>query len=142
MPAKRKQPLRVAILGQGRSGLDIHCRYLKTAPRKFKIVAIADLLRDRRQRAASEIGCDTYTDYRELLARRAEQLCALQPLVGEPSHSGAPTPGEQPTHASFRPASAGFEPHRGILLLAAMLPSQRTGEALAQPPALAKRAHP
>ena len=70
MPAKRKQPLRVAILGQGRSGLDIHCRYLKTAPRKFKIVAIADLLRDRRQRAASEIGCDTYADYRELLARR------------------------------------------------------------------------
>ena len=38
MPASKKRPLRIAILGQGRSGLDIHCRYLRTAPRKFKII--------------------------------------------------------------------------------------------------------
>ena len=69
MPASKKRPLRIAILGQGRSGLDIHCRYLRTAPRKFKIIAIADLLRGRRKRAAEEMGCDTYADYRDLLAR-------------------------------------------------------------------------
>ena len=69
MPASKKGPLRVAVIGQGRSGLDIHCRYLKTAPRKFKIIAVADLLRDRRKRAAEEMGCDTHADYRDLLAR-------------------------------------------------------------------------
>ena len=69
MPATKKAPIRVGVLGQGRSGLDIHCRYFKTAPRKYQIVAISDLLRDRRQRAATEFTCDTYADYRDLLAR-------------------------------------------------------------------------
>lgn len=69
MPAKKKSPIRVAVLGQGRSGLDIHCRYFKSAARKFEIVAISDLLRDRRKRAESEMGCATYADYRDLLAR-------------------------------------------------------------------------
>ncbi len=68
MPTQ-KEPIRVAVLGQGRSGLDIHCRYFKTVPHKYQIVAIADLLDDRRQRAQSEMGCDTYADYHDLLTR-------------------------------------------------------------------------
>lgn len=68
MPTQ-KDPIRVAVLGQGRSGLDIHCRYFKTAPHLYQIVAIADLLADRRQRAQREMSCDTYADYRDLLAR-------------------------------------------------------------------------
>ena len=64
-----KDPIRVAVLGQGRSGLNIHCRYFKTAPHKYQIVAIADLLEDRRQRAQSEMDCDAYADYRDILAR-------------------------------------------------------------------------
>ncbi len=66
---KEKDPIRVAVLGQGRSGLDIHCRYFKTAPHQYQVVAIADLLADRRQRTQSEMGCDAYADYRDLLAR-------------------------------------------------------------------------
>ena len=66
---KEKEPIRVAVLGQGRSGLDIHCRYFKTAPHKYQIVGVADLLDDRRQRALSEMGCDAYADYCDLLAR-------------------------------------------------------------------------
>ena len=62
-------PIRVGVLGQGRSGLDIHCHWFGKVPGKFKVVAISDLLRDRRQRAAAEMGCDTYADYRDLLAR-------------------------------------------------------------------------
>ena len=69
MPAKKKSLIRVGVLGQGRSGLDIHCRYFKTASRKFQIVAVSDLLRDRRQRAEKEIGCATYANYRDLIAR-------------------------------------------------------------------------
>lgn len=62
-------PIRVGVLGQGRSGLDIHCRWFREVPRKYKIVAVSDLLRERRQRAEAEMGCDTYADYRDLLAR-------------------------------------------------------------------------
>ncbi|NKB67882.1 MAG: gfo/Idh/MocA family oxidoreductase [Candidatus Latescibacteria bacterium] len=69
MAAKPSGPIRVGILGQGRSGLDIHARWFNQSPRKYKIVAIADLLADRRQRAESELGCQTHADHRDLLAR-------------------------------------------------------------------------
>ena len=62
-------PIRVGILGQGRSGLDIHARFFTQSPRNYRIAAISDLLRERRTRAESELGCDTYRDYRQLLAR-------------------------------------------------------------------------
>ncbi|MBQ43248.1 MAG: oxidoreductase [Gemmatimonadetes bacterium] len=62
-------PIRVGILGQGRSGLDIHARFFTRSPRHYRIAAISDLLRERRTRAESELGCDTYRDYRQLLAR-------------------------------------------------------------------------
>ena len=80
MPAKKKSLIRVGVLGQGRSGLDIHCRYFKTASRKFQIVAVSDLLRDRRQRAENEIGCATYANYRDLIAR--EDLDLVVNAVG------------------------------------------------------------
>ncbi|MEE2658281.1 MAG: Gfo/Idh/MocA family oxidoreductase [Candidatus Latescibacterota bacterium] len=62
-------PLRVGVLGQGRSGLDIHCRWFQQVPRKFRIVAVSDLLADRRRRAQEKFGCDVYRNYDELLAR-------------------------------------------------------------------------
>lgn len=69
MPAKSTGPIRVGILGQGRSGLDIHARWFAHSPRKYTIVAISDLLRDRRQRAKDELHCDAYANYKDLLAR-------------------------------------------------------------------------
>jgi len=67
--AARKGPIRVGVMGQGRSGLDIHTRYFRQSPRQFRIVAVSDLLRDRRQRAEEEVGCDAYRDYHDMLAR-------------------------------------------------------------------------
>lgn len=61
--------IKVAIIGQGRCGRDIHGAYLKTDNR-FKITAVVDLLADRRQRAEKEYGCKTFSDYRELFDRR------------------------------------------------------------------------
>ncbi|MCC7264061.1 MAG: Gfo/Idh/MocA family oxidoreductase [Candidatus Latescibacteria bacterium] len=70
MPAKNNhKPIRVGVLGQGRSGLDIHSRWFQRSPGKYQIVAIADALADRRQRAETELKCETYADYRRLLAR-------------------------------------------------------------------------
>ena len=59
-----------AILGQGRSGRDIHGLCLSKKPDKYKIVAVADPLEDRCERAAKEYGCQTCSDYRELLGRK------------------------------------------------------------------------
>lgn len=61
--------IRVAIIGQGRSGREIHGAYLKTDAR-FKIMAAVDFLEDRRNRAAQEYACDVYADYHDLFRRR------------------------------------------------------------------------
>lgn len=62
------QKLRIAIIGQGRSGRDIHGAYLKTpeAKEKFEIVAVVDQQEDRRQRAAKEYGCAVFEKYEDL----------------------------------------------------------------------------
>ena len=62
--------LRTAIIGQGRSGRDIHGAYLSTDPDRFSIVAVVDPLPERRKRAESEYGCTVYPDYTGLLERK------------------------------------------------------------------------
>ena len=62
--------LNVAIIGQGRSGRDIHGAYFKSeANKRYRVVAVVDALDDRRARAREEYGCDVYADYRELFGR-------------------------------------------------------------------------
>ena len=63
--------LRVAIIGQGRSGRDIHGAYLLSPENdRFEVVAVVDAIADRRERAKKDFGCDTYEDYRELFDRK------------------------------------------------------------------------
>ncbi len=63
--------LRVAIIGQGRSGRDIHgAFFLSEDNDKYEVVAVVDALEDRRERAKAEYGCDVYADYRELYGRK------------------------------------------------------------------------
>jgi len=62
--------LRVAIIGQGRSGRDIHGQYFRSdANKHYEVVAVVDRIEHRRVRAASEYGCDVYADYKELFER-------------------------------------------------------------------------
>ena len=70
----KQRILRVGIIGQGRSGRNIHAEYLKTATDKFKIVAVCDLLKDRCERAQKEYGCKTYQDYREMINDKSLKL--------------------------------------------------------------------
>ena len=63
------KPLRVAVLGQGRSGLDIHCAYLATDPDRFTIAAVVDALPERREKAVRLFGCEVFADYKELFGR-------------------------------------------------------------------------
>jgi predicted dehydrogenase len=62
--------IKLAIIGQGRSGRDIHGAYLKN-DKRYKIVAIADFLEERRKRAMEEYGCAVaYEDYHDLFKHR------------------------------------------------------------------------
>ena len=63
-----KKVIRVGIIGQGRSGYDIHARHLRT-DRRFKIAAVSDLIAERRAQAEAEFGAATCEDYRDLLRR-------------------------------------------------------------------------
>ena len=60
--------LKVAVIGQGRSGRLLHTSYLSTDDR-FEIAAVVDVMKKRRDTAAADYGCDVYRDYRRLLER-------------------------------------------------------------------------
>ena len=78
--------IRVAIIGQGRSGRGIHGAQLKKDPKHYRIVAVSDALEERRKHAAEEYGCDVHADYRELLRRKDLNLV----INTTPSHLHVP----------------------------------------------------
>jgi predicted dehydrogenase len=59
--------IEVAIAGQGRSGYSIHANCLRNLPGKYKIVAVADEVADRRTDAENEFGARAYADYKDLI---------------------------------------------------------------------------
>lgn len=64
--------LRVAIIGQGRSGRNIHGAFFRSAANeKFEVVAIVDF-DEQRRREALELypGCETFETYQELFGRK------------------------------------------------------------------------
>ncbi|MDR0474307.1 MAG: Gfo/Idh/MocA family oxidoreductase [Treponema sp.] len=61
--------LNIAIIGYGRSGRDIHAKYLLTVPEKFKITCVADAIPERRAMAEKELGCLVLADYKELFGK-------------------------------------------------------------------------
>lgn len=61
--------IRVAILGQGRSGRDIHGAHLSKDRERYRIVAVVDPLAKRRARAEAEYGCESYAEHGLLLSR-------------------------------------------------------------------------
>ena len=64
--------LNIALIGQGRSGRDIHGAYFQREESKpfYRVVAVVEEDEARRARAAEEFGCDVYADYRELFRRK------------------------------------------------------------------------
>ncbi|MFD0682847.1 MULTISPECIES: Gfo/Idh/MocA family protein [unclassified Paenibacillus] len=78
--------VRVAIIGQGRSGRLIHSDTLKRLGDKYEIIAIVDPLENRRQKAVELYGCDVYSDYKELFGRTDIDLV----INATPSHLHVP----------------------------------------------------
>lgn len=88
--------IRVGILGQGRSGRDIHGACLVHDPKHYRIAAVVDALPERRKRAMEEFHCDAYADYRDLLKRKDLDLI----VNAMPSHLHVPL--------SLKALNAGF----------------------------------
>lgn len=61
-----KNPLKVAVVGLGRAGWDIHIRRMRDDER-FRITAVADWLPDRLKEAAEAFGCATFSDHKAML---------------------------------------------------------------------------
>jgi predicted dehydrogenase len=61
--------LKIAIIGQGRSGRDIHGKYILSAPDKYKVAYVVDAIPERRQKAEKEYGCPVFADYHELFGK-------------------------------------------------------------------------
>ena len=63
--------MKVAIIGQGRSGRGIHGEYfLSKLNDNIEVVAIVDEIEERRVRGMEEFGCDGYASYTELFGRK------------------------------------------------------------------------
>jgi scyllo-inositol 2-dehydrogenase (NADP+) len=78
--------VKAAIIGQGRSGRDIHAFSLGKMSDRFQIVAVSDPLEERRIRAEKELGCEAYADYRDLFKRDDVDLI----VNASPSHMHVP----------------------------------------------------
>ncbi|MFW6146363.1 MAG: Gfo/Idh/MocA family protein [Planctomycetota bacterium] len=86
-----KRIINVAIAGQGRSGYDIHARWLREATDRYRIVAVADLMGVRRKEAVAAFGCKAYPNAEAMLAHDDVDLV----VNALPNH----------LHPSFTPAA-------------------------------------
>jgi len=76
-------PVRVGVVGLGRSGWGIHCAYLANAE-NFQLVAVVDPLAERRQEALDTLGVErAYERPEELFADDSVELV----VVATPSHT-------------------------------------------------------
>lgn len=66
--------LRVGIIGQGRSGKNIHADFLKNVPEKFTIAAVSDMIQERCDRSSEEFSCPGFTNYRDMLNDKSLEL--------------------------------------------------------------------
>lgn len=63
-----RSPIRIGIVGLGRAGFEMHCAELDIYPQLYKIVAVCDPLKERRDLAVSRYpGCRTYRRVENLL---------------------------------------------------------------------------
>jgi predicted dehydrogenase len=82
----KSKVLNVAIIGQGRSGRNIHAMSLMKWPEKYRIAAVVDGDEMRRNRAVAELGCEAYAAHEQLFERDDIDLI----VNATPSHLHVP----------------------------------------------------
>lgn len=61
-----KKPIKVGVVGLGRSGYSIHIVRMRNDER-YQVTAVTDWLPERREETAEELGCAAYEDHQALL---------------------------------------------------------------------------
>lgn len=79
------EPVKVGVLGLGRSGWDIHVAGIEKHP-NFQLVAVADPDAARREEAQQKFGCEIFASPEELIEKSEAELI----VVATPSHTHAP----------------------------------------------------
>ncbi len=72
----KKRPIKVAVIGLGRSGYSIHVARLRNDER-FAITAVTDWIPERRDEVAAELGCVAYPDHEALLKAADAEVCVV-----------------------------------------------------------------
>jgi len=67
-------PVRIGLVGLGRAGWGMHGPELEQFPTLFKLVAVCDPLKERRDMAVAKYGCRAYRRYEDLLADHEIEL--------------------------------------------------------------------
>ncbi|MCC3373604.1 Gfo/Idh/MocA family protein [Cohnella sp. REN36] len=78
--------LKVGIIGQGRSGRDIHAQLLAKLGEYYTIAAVADSMPERQRLAEKEYGCRAYATWEDML--NGEELDLV--VNASPSHQHYP----------------------------------------------------
>jgi scyllo-inositol 2-dehydrogenase (NADP+) len=69
----KKSPIKVAVVGLGRAGYNIHIARMRNDDR-FQITAVADLLPARLAEVAAEFGCEGYPNHRAMLKKTDAEI--------------------------------------------------------------------
>ncbi len=69
-----KRQINIGIIGQGRSGRDIHAANLTKISDKYNIAAVCELSEERRTRAQQELGCNVYECYTDMVEQEKLDL--------------------------------------------------------------------
>lgn len=77
-----ENPIRIGVIGLGRTGWQNHCRQLATLPAMYRITAAADPDPARQDEAQRTFGCRSYPTPEALLADREVELVT----IATPSH--------------------------------------------------------
>ena len=86
------EPIRYAVVGLGRAGWNIHVHQLRGRA-DAKIVAVVDPVEERREQAAAEFNCKTYTSLNKMLKQDDVEVV----VVASPSNRHGPD-----TKAAFK----------------------------------------
>lgn len=74
--AKATGPITAAVIGLGRSGWGIHVDQMRKRS-DFKVVAVADPLKERQEQAKTELGCQAFNDIGTLLKNSDAELVVV-----------------------------------------------------------------
>jgi len=78
--------VKVGIAGLGRSGWSIHARVLEKLSYKYKVIAVSDLMDERRLEAMQKFGCKAYSEFDSLIKDEEVELV----VIATPSYLHAP----------------------------------------------------